>query len=544
VVTVSNASGANKYYINGVQQPFIQLHEHQTYIFDLSDSSLIAPDVHPFRISATATGTAYPGITSTGTYGSSEKRTFVVPAGAPTTLYYYCTQHTNMGATMSVETTSEVVVSGHLDATTATLVTANVSTLTATTGVFTDDLIVDTDTLFVDVSASSVGIRTTTPAFNLDVHGTANTGAFTTTTATLTDNLSVGSNKLFVDVSASSVGIGTTSPAFNLDVHGTSNTGTFTATTATLTGDLIVDTDTLVVDVSESSVGIGTTLPAFKLDVHGTANTGAFTTTTATLTGDLIVDTDTLVVDVSASGVGIGTTLPAFKLDVHGTANVGAFTTTTATLTDNLIVDTDTLYVDTSVKCVGIETTTPHANLHVSGNVYVTEEITTSSNVNAVKVYSSEGMVINTGSVCKKFYGFDGTIANGATTAAAEIKLTFSSNIFYAKIVAHLVEDSTEFSNMSLEVGGGSRLGGTNPDLKLGSVSVFGNTSTNPWNSTPILGASTIIIKPSADINSGGGTSTNPALYNLFIEYITPDATNGVLSTIQLGSSIVKQFDY
>ena len=422
--------------------------------------------------------------------------------------------------------------------------TANVGAFTATTATLTDDLTVNTDTLVVDVSASSVGIRTTLPAFNLDVHGTANTGAFTTTTATLTDNLSVGSNKLFVDVSASSVGIGTTSPAFNLDVHGTSNTGTFTATTATLTGDLIVDTDTLVVDVSESSVGIGTTLPAFKLDVHGTANTGAFTTTTATLTGDLIVDTDTLVVDVSASGVGIGTTLPAFKLDVHGTANVGAFTTTTATLTDNLIVDTDTLYVDTSVKCVGIETTTPHANLHVSGNVYVTEEITTSSNVNAVKVYSSEGMVINTGSVCKKFYGFDGTIANGATTTAAEIKLTFSSNIFYAKIVAHLVEDSTEFSNMSLEVGGGSRLGGTNPDLKLGSVSVFGNTSTNPWNSTPILGASTIIIKPSADINSGGGTSTDPALYNLFIEYITPDATNGVLSTIQLGTNIVKQFDY
>ena len=422
--------------------------------------------------------------------------------------------------------------------------TANVGAFTATTATLTDDLTVNTDTLVVDVSASSVGIRTTLPAFNLDVHGTANTGAFTTTTATLTDNLSVGSNKLFVDVSASSVGIGTTSPAFNLDVHGTSNTGTFTATTATLTGDLIVDTDTLVVDVSESSVGIGTTLPAFKLDVHGTANTGAFTTTTATLTGDLIVDTDTLVVDVSASGVGIGTTLPAFKLDVHGTANVGAFTTTTATLTDNLIVDTDTLYVDTSVKCVGIETTTPHANLHVSGNVYVTEEITTSSNVNAVKVYSSEGMVINTGSVCKKFYGFDGTIANGATTTAAEIKLTFSSNIFYAKIVAHLVEDSTEFSNMSLEVGGGSRLGGTNPDLKLGSVSVFGNTSTNPWNSTPILGASTIIIKPSADINSGGGTSTDPALYNLFIEYITPDATNGVLSSIHLGNSLVKQFDY
>ena len=905
VVTVSDASGANKYYINGVQQPFIQLHEHQTYIFDLSSSTLVG---HPFRISETAIGDAYDtGITTTGTYGSSEKRTFVVPTGAPTTLYYYCTFHSGMGSTITIATTPEVVVSGNLDTVTATLSddlsvgvdklvvdvsasrvgigtatpafnldvhgssnvgtltalsgaftgdvsgvagtftgdvsgvagtfasaqingvvnttgnltvntnailvdalnkkvgigktpianldvlgninsstgitsasggitattglfsgdgglisnvqisgvtgdlalgtstsgdyvqsmsggdgitvtsgsgesstpsvvvdlksngglviessevavdlsasaitgtlavadggtgvttstgstnvvlsdsptltgtltaatadfsgdltvggndlvvdvstsnvgigtatpgysldvhgTANVGTLTATTGTFsgtlssgaftattgqfngtlasTNDLTVGGNKLFVDVSTSNVGIGTVTPAFNLDVHGTSNTGAFTTTTATLTDDLIVGVNKLVVDVSASSVGIGTATPAFNLDVHGTSNAGAFTATTATLigdlivdtdtlvvdvsasgvgigtvtpafnldvhgtanvgvftattatlTGDLIVDTDTLVVDVSESSVGIGTVTPAFNLDVHGTANVGVFTTTTATLTGDLIVDTDTLVVDVSASGVGIGTATPAFNLDVHGTANVGAFTTTTATLTDNLIVDTDTLYVDTSVKCVGIETTTPHANLHVSGNVYVTEEITTSSNVNATKVYSSEGMVINTGSVCKKFYGFDGTIADGVEPPDAEIKLTFSSNIFYAKIVAHLVEDSTEFSNMSLEVGGGSRLGGANPDLKLGSVSVFGNTSTNPWNSTPILGASTIIIKPSADINSGGGSSTDPALYNLFIEYITPDATNGVLSTIHLGSSLVKEFDY
>ena len=94
------------------------------------------------------------------------------------------------------------------------------------------------------------------------------------------------------------------------------------------------------------------------------------------------------------------------------------------------------------------------------------------------------------------------------------IKLTFSSNIFYAKIVAHLVEDPAEFSNMSLEVGGGSRAGGANPTLRLGSVSVFGNTSTNPWDSTPVLGASTITIKPSPTINSGGGSSTDTALYN------------------------------
>ena len=111
--------GSNgKYEINGVDRPTLHLHQHQTYIFDLSDSSLIAPSVHPFRISETATGDAYDtGITTTGAYGSTEKRTFVVPAGAPTTLYYYCTSHSGMGATASISSTAELMVSGRVEST-------------------------------------------------------------------------------------------------------------------------------------------------------------------------------------------------------------------------------------------------------------------------------------------------------------------------------------------------------------------------------------------------------------------------------------------
>ena len=210
-------------------------------------------------------------------------------------------------------------------------------------------------------------------------------------------------------------------------------------------------------------------------------------------------------------------------------------------------VDTDTLYVDAVNDRVGIGLTTPTTELDVSGSVYTSQNITAGGNVNATKVYSSGGTVINTGSVCKKFYSYSGTISTGTTPANAAIKLTFSSNIFYAKIVAHLVEDATEFSNMSLEVGGGSRAGGSSPNLKLGSVSVFGNTSTNPWNSTPDVTttAGAIIIKPSSDINNGT-SSTADALYNIFIEYISPDATNGTLDTIHQGVNAVavKTFNY
>ena len=118
VVTVSNASGANKYYIDGELQDTIELHQNHTYIFDLSSSTLLT---HPFVFQTTDTndgttnGTNYDtGITNTGTYGSDQKRTFVVPAGAPTTLYYYCTAHSGMGATISISPTAELIVSGRV----------------------------------------------------------------------------------------------------------------------------------------------------------------------------------------------------------------------------------------------------------------------------------------------------------------------------------------------------------------------------------------------------------------------------------------------
>ena len=115
VVTVSDASGANKYYIDGIQQPYLTLHQHQTYIFDLSSPTLVD---HPFIFSGTADGIAYTtGITTTGAYGSTEKRTFIVPAGSPATLYYYCTAHAGMGATVSISSEAELIVSGRFEST-------------------------------------------------------------------------------------------------------------------------------------------------------------------------------------------------------------------------------------------------------------------------------------------------------------------------------------------------------------------------------------------------------------------------------------------
>ena len=114
VFTVSNASGANKYYINGVQQSSLQLEQNHTYIFDVSSTTLAG---HPLRFSTTATGSEYStGITNSGTYGGggTATRTFAVTTDTPTTLYYFCTAHAGMGATMSISPTAELEVSGRI----------------------------------------------------------------------------------------------------------------------------------------------------------------------------------------------------------------------------------------------------------------------------------------------------------------------------------------------------------------------------------------------------------------------------------------------
>jgi len=47
--------------------------------------------------------------------GSETLRTFIVPADAPATLYYYCTAHTGMGATVSISSEAELIVSGRIE---------------------------------------------------------------------------------------------------------------------------------------------------------------------------------------------------------------------------------------------------------------------------------------------------------------------------------------------------------------------------------------------------------------------------------------------
>ena len=112
VVTVAakasyDSGSANAFYINGVERPTLTLTEGNTYFFIQSDPSNAGGGTHPLRFSTTANGTHgsgseyTTGVTVVGTLGTLGAYTKItVAVGAPT-LYYYCSNHSNMGGQLN-----------------------------------------------------------------------------------------------------------------------------------------------------------------------------------------------------------------------------------------------------------------------------------------------------------------------------------------------------------------------------------------------------------------------------------------------------------
>ena len=95
-VAANNSGSGNVYVIDGTQRKALNLNVGTTYTFN-------HPDAHPFRFSSSSDGTHGGGSEYTTGVTKSDGSTIIeVTSSTPTTLYYYCSVHSGMGASASM----------------------------------------------------------------------------------------------------------------------------------------------------------------------------------------------------------------------------------------------------------------------------------------------------------------------------------------------------------------------------------------------------------------------------------------------------------
>ena len=134
-----NQGSTNKYAIGGSTASadvILTLYEGNTYRFDQSDAS---NDGHPLRIYSAAdkTGGEYTtGVTTNGTAGQAGAYTEITVADGAPTLFYQCSNHALMGATLNTHGIPNV------ETTTGAPVSANTPVSLAMTSAFNNDDVV------------------------------------------------------------------------------------------------------------------------------------------------------------------------------------------------------------------------------------------------------------------------------------------------------------------------------------------------------------------------------------------------------------------
>ena len=104
-ITVVSTGSGNKFYVDGVETQELTLYKGFTYTFTQTNSSNAS---HPIRFSTTNdgthnSGTQYAtGLTYTGTAGSDGVAKLTVTNSAPSTLYYFCLNHSGMGGQINI----------------------------------------------------------------------------------------------------------------------------------------------------------------------------------------------------------------------------------------------------------------------------------------------------------------------------------------------------------------------------------------------------------------------------------------------------------
>jgi len=449
--------------------------------------------------------------------------------------------------------------------------------------VITDDLTVDSGTLYVDSTTDRVGVGTLTPNAKLQVGGNVHVENTTEAFSNVTGAVTI----------AGGMGVVGNVHAFQFHGDGSKLTGLVTtledvANNGNTMSNTIQFTNTFTSFVTEGNVGISNTAPNHDLSIgsnvyiedtgsnviHATGNIyatrfigdGSFLENIASsfqqITDNGNETTNTVEFQntgtslITFGNVGVANTAPGHDLSVgsnlyvedagsnvvHVTGNIyatrfigdGSFLENIASsfqqITDNGNTTSNTVIFengDTSLVTdgkVGISTRAPAANLHVVGNAYVSDVVTVAS-----------GLVVNKDQVAKKTYSYSGTI-----TASAQpyINVNFTSNIFYSKISAQLVDGNEELSTMILDVSGGSKDGVTpTKNIYVGTKNIFGDPdNTNPWDAVVITTGNRVAIRPALQFDTNGE-------YHIFVEYTSANP-DGRVTSIDKNSSSEITFAY
>ena len=372
------------------------------------------------------------------------------------------------------------------------------------------------------ITSGKIGVKTAAPTYDLQVTGNAY----------VSSNVTVDTNTFHVDAVNNKVGVGTTTPEKTLHVQGDIKfNGTLFDTNGEFVTSPWVTTGTHIY-YNVGNVGFGTNANIganvhVNGNVYATANVIAgFDTDTTSCFGRAAlgyagesdhasfahVDKNTTA-NYALKQTAAGVTHLNTSASQHIRFSVAGTEKARLTGTGDLKVGSNFLYVDASEASVGLGTATPNSNLHVVGNAFVSSNLTVSG-----------GLITNMGGVIKKIYSHSRTVASGFVPS---IDINFTSNIFYAKITAQLIDGDEDLSTMILEVSGGRKNGETpTKNIAIGTKNIFGDqTNTNPWSPTVATTGNKITLTASNALDAQDS-------YDIFIEYMSSNPDGKVVSII------------
>lgn len=113
--------------------------------------------------------------------------------------------------------------------------------------------------------------------------------------------------------------------------------------------------------------------------------------------------------------------------------------------------------------------------------------------------------------------------------------LFFSAHVFYAKIIAVLVEDTSTISTLTQECCGGHITGGTPTNIVLGSTTVIGHSAC-PWDSEVTRTTTDVTFKAVEAVVGDG-------YYDIFVEYYSAHPDGRVVKFTEGGVDEI-EFNY